>query len=217
VDVTDRRGRERLAAVRAAAFVALVLPLGAVIDQAALAGAVLPTAAELGVEGAQDLGVEAADLDRAEERTDVVLHVRLVQLQGVGRALELREVALQELIERRAGLRVPALGDLDEEAVAGSLGVAAGVRALRDHLGQHVPLLRERVQPAVHTHPQSTTRKGLDVPASASRTGARTTCHGIEVRATGATWCHDVGTDDHGPDVGAGQAWSGRRESNPRS
>jgi hypothetical protein len=187
VNVADRRRGEGLAAVRAATLVALVLPLGAVVDQAPLAGAVFSAAPELGVEGVQDLGVEAADLHLAEQRPDVVLHVRLIELQRVRRALELVQVALQQLIERRACLRVPALRDLHEQTIAGTLRIALRARALRDHLGQDVPLLRLRVSPAVHTHPQSTTRKGLDVPASPPCSGARTTCHGTETRATGAT------------------------------
>jgi hypothetical protein len=114
MDVADRRRGERLAAVWAAALVALVLPLGAMVGQALLATTVLSAPAQLGVEGVQDLGVEAADPHGPQERLDVVLHVRLVELQRVRRALELSEVALQELIERRARLRVPTLGDLDE-------------------------------------------------------------------------------------------------------
>jgi hypothetical protein len=153
VNVADRRRGEGLAAVRAATLVALVLPLGAVVDQAPLAGAVFSAAPELGVEGVQDLGVEAADLHLAEQRPDVVLHVRLIELQRVRRALELVQVALQQLIERRACLRVPALVDLVHEPDAGGLRLACGVRPRLDDLNQLVPALGQRIEAGVDADP----------------------------------------------------------------
>ena len=90
----NRRGTERLAAVRLAAFVALVLSLDTVIDGAP-ARAVAPATTQLHIEGVEGVGVERSHLHGSEQRGDVVADVPLVERLRPGRAVELVQVARQ--------------------------------------------------------------------------------------------------------------------------
>jgi len=67
VDLADRGGGERLAGVRSAAVVALVLPGRSVVDLALGLLAVVAAAAKFGLKRVHDAGVEGADLDVAKD------------------------------------------------------------------------------------------------------------------------------------------------------
>ena len=84
--------------------------------------AVLPAAPELGVEGVQDLRLEVPDRDLPEVGRDVVAHVAAVEGERVRGAVELVEVAVEQLVDGRARARVAALGDLDPKPVPDPLG-----------------------------------------------------------------------------------------------
>jgi hypothetical protein len=75
VDLPHLRRRRRLALVRAAPRAALVLARRPVVDVAAPAVAPLPATPQFGVERVQDLAVHPAELEPAEDRTDVVLDI----------------------------------------------------------------------------------------------------------------------------------------------
>jgi hypothetical protein len=85
-------------------------------------GAVLSAAAQLGIERIQDASIDLTNLEVAQERRDVVAHVAPVEGERVRCAVELVEVALQQLVHRRLSPRAPPLGDLVEQALAGRLG-----------------------------------------------------------------------------------------------
>ena len=74
-------------------------------------------AAELGVEGVEGLRLQVPDRDPAEVGRDVVADVAAVEGQRVSGAVELAEVAVEQLVDRRRRARVAALGDLDPKPV----------------------------------------------------------------------------------------------------
>jgi hypothetical protein len=61
------------------------------------------------------------------------------------------QVPIEQLVDRRARARVPALVDLAEHADASGLGQRRGFRSGRNDLYEAVPLPRERVLARVHT------------------------------------------------------------------
>jgi hypothetical protein len=71
VDVPDAAVRQRPALVRLAALIALVRAGGTVVD-ARLPVAVVPATPERGVEGIEQVTVERFDLQRADQRPDVL-------------------------------------------------------------------------------------------------------------------------------------------------
>lgn len=174
----DRRRAEGAAPVRAATVVALVLGRRPVVDRVAALRAVLPAAAQLGVERVEHLRVERTNLRRAQQRRDVVAHVAAVQGERVRRAVELVEVALQQLVDRRAGARVTPLRHLGHQARADSLRLALGVRAGRHDLAQIVPAVGHRVDPGVHHDTQGAAGQHLDAALRAPLTsGGGGACH----------------------------------------
>jgi hypothetical protein len=153
VDVPDRRRGQRAALVPAALLGALVRALGPVLDPRPAAAA-RATPAQLGVERVQGLGVELADPQVPEARRDVVADVGPVQLQRVRGAVELVQVAGQELVDGRGRPRVPLLLDLPEESGQDRLSLPAGFRAGRDDLHEVVALPRDGIDPGVHPYPE---------------------------------------------------------------
>ena len=146
--------------------VALVRLARAVVD-GLRRRAVLPAAAELGVEGVQRLRLEVPDRDLPEVGRDVVAHVAAVERQRVRGAVELAEVAVEQLVDGRARPRVAALGDLDPEPVADPLGLLPRLwaRARRPRRSMW-RLLGDRVDPGVHAHAQGAARQHLDAARS---------------------------------------------------
>ena len=115
-----------------APVVARVLPGGAVLDGRAT-GAMVPAAAQLRVEGVEHL-----------------------------RAVELVEVARQQLVDGRARAGVAFLVDLADEAVASRPRLPLGLRTGRDDRDEVVPLLRDRVHAGVHAHAPGAARQEID-------------------------------------------------------
>jgi hypothetical protein len=105
-------------------------------------------AAERGVEGLDDLDVEAADLDVAEHGADVLLDVVAVGAAGGGFDVHGREPLVEELRDGGLGAGVAALVHLAQEAGAGLLRELRGVGAGRDGLRQVVPLAVTGSMPA---------------------------------------------------------------------
>lgn len=181
MDVPDDRVRQRLAPVRPAPVVALVALRRPVVDQPR-PGAVDPAAAQLGVERVEDLGVQLADLESTNERLDVVLHVAAVELKRVRRPGELLQVLLQQVGDRRAGARVPALLDVAQHPVPDRVRLLLGVRTGRDDLDEVVPALGDRVLPGVDAHPQGAAREDVDAPLLAPRGPGLETSHDTNAR-----------------------------------
>ncbi len=148
MDLADRGGGERLAGVRSAAVVALVLPGRSVVDLALGLLAVVAAAAKFGLKRVHDAGVEGADLDVAKERADVLVGIALVDVEGVELQVCLRQVLVEQLVDRGLGTRVAALVHLVEQTDSRLLSQLLRGRAGRDDLGQVVPALRDRVDPA---------------------------------------------------------------------
>jgi hypothetical protein len=176
VDVSHRRGARGATLVFAAAVVAVVRLARAVVD-GLRRRAVLPTAAELGVEGVEGLRLQAPDRGLPEVGRDVVAHVALVEPPRVRGGVELAEVPVEQLVDRGACAWVTAFGHLDQEPVADLLGGLPCPRAGWDDLDQVVALLRDRVDPGVHAHSQGTARQHLDAAARPVLASARSACH----------------------------------------
>src|SRR6185436_9802150 len=105
VNVPNRRGVQRTAAVRAAPAVARVLASGPVLH-VRTTGAVVAAAAQLRVERVEDVCVQCSDLEPAYEGRDVLADVSRVERLGGLRAIELVEVPGQQLVDRRIRPRV---------------------------------------------------------------------------------------------------------------
>lgn len=153
--------------MRAAPLVAVVVAGGPVVD-APPAGAVVTAAAQLGVQRVEDLGIDLADRQVPDQRPDVLAHQALVEPQRVRSAVELREVALQQLGHGRPGPRVPALSDLGDEPGPRRVRLALGVPARRDQLGQVVPPPGDRIDAGVHADPQRAAGLLLDAALRSS-------------------------------------------------
>jgi len=80
--------------VLTAVVVATMLDSGAVLDKGT-PGAVIPAPAQLRVERVEDVRIQRAELDLAQERRDVVSDIATVERQGAGGAVELVEVTLE--------------------------------------------------------------------------------------------------------------------------
>jgi hypothetical protein len=82
--------------------------------------AVVPAAAQLGVEGVQHLGVDLADGAPADrQRVDVLARVPLQRLLGAPLEVGIRQMHLDELAQRRVGPRMPTLRDLPDQLITG--------------------------------------------------------------------------------------------------
>lgn len=79
-----------------------------------------------------------------------------------GGAVELFEIALDQLVDGRARARVAVLRELANEAVSGVLRGAPGLRPGRDDLDQVVPALRDRVDAGVDADTEGAARKLVD-------------------------------------------------------
>ncbi len=141
-------------------------------------GAVVAATAQLGVEGVEDVGVERPDLEPAEEGREVVADVTAIERPRAVRAVELVEVALQQLVDCRVGPRVAALGDLGQQPIPGRTRLALGRRAGWDRLDERVPLLRDGVHSGVDAHPEGAARQYVDAAPLATRGDHPATRHG---------------------------------------
>ena len=115
-------------AVRAAAPVALMGPRRPVVDPVPL-GAVVAESPHLRVQRVEYVGVEVADLSPTDERPNVLLDVLAVPADGALPALVLVEVAVEQLVDRGARARVPALVDRRQEPAPDGLGLLPRLRA----------------------------------------------------------------------------------------
>ena len=115
----------------------------------------------------------------AEKWRDVIADVAAVKRQGTGRSIELIEVALDQLIHRGVGSRIPALLDLADQPVANGTGPSVGPRSGSNDLGQVVPTLAHRIESGVDA-----TRSA---PLGSSSMPPRARCAGVPSdRATNA-------------------------------
>jgi hypothetical protein len=106
--------------VWAAPVVALVRALDPVIDRLPTR-AMKPATAQLGVERIQDVRVQVTDLPFPERWRDVDPVISAIERQGVGCAIELIEVAGDQLVDRRVRPRVAAFADVAEQSGEGIL------------------------------------------------------------------------------------------------
>ena len=173
--------------MRTTALIALVLDLRAVIHDCSTTSAVHTAPPELGVEGVQDLSTHAADLLVAEQRNDVVPHETLVALARGGFDARDLQVALHQLSDGRGRPRLTSRIDLSGQAGPDLLGLRSCLRSSRNDLCEVVPLLRDRVVPGVHPHPQRPAGQLLNRPASTPRRG-RGGRHGATVAPTRTTF-----------------------------
>ena len=164
MDLEQRPGGERAAGVRLAPGVACVVAGGAVLGEPAPA-AVRPASAQLLVERVEDLAVDLADLNAAEQRLDVVLDEPAVAVQRGRLDVEHLQVPFEELANRRAGARVAPFVDLSEQAGTRLLRQLPRPRAGLDRLGEVVALARQRVDPGVHADPQRAAGALFDLAA----------------------------------------------------
>lgn len=151
--MADRPLAQRAAPMRATTRIALMLDLGAVIDQCATTPAVRTAPPKLGVEGVQDLATDTTDLLIAEQRDDVVPDKALIALaRGRFDAGDL-QVALHQLRDGRRRMSLAARVELGEQLRADLLRLRGRLRAGGDDLLEAVPPLRDRVDPGVDAHP----------------------------------------------------------------
>jgi hypothetical protein len=170
VNLADGGARERLADVASALRVAVVRPVGRVVDLDP-AVAVLPAAPQDRVVRVQELAVEPRDLERAEARADVDADDLLVAVpRGVFDFEEL-EIAVQELVDRGLGPRVALLVDLRGEPALHLRGLLASVLARGDGLDEVVPLAAEWVDARVHADAEGAVGADLDLAALSSGHG----------------------------------------------
>jgi hypothetical protein len=101
---------------------------------------VRPTCPELPVERVQHLAVDVADLDLADERTEVIADQRLVAVQGGRLDVQQLQVPIEELVDRRTGARIPPLVDLGEQPGACLLSLACCPRTGGNDLREMVRL-----------------------------------------------------------------------------
>jgi hypothetical protein len=113
--------------MRTAPFVALVRGLGAVFGEGPSV-AMVATATELGVIGVEDIRVDRADLDLADERLDVVPDVSGVGAKGRLVQLGQIQMPLDQLAQARLGPGLPAFVDLGLKPPDGSLGLLRSFR-----------------------------------------------------------------------------------------
>ena len=132
-------------------------------------GDTIPTSAQLRVERVQDVRVQRTDLDLAEEGRDVVADVATVERQRGGSAVELVEVALQQLVHRGVASRVPSLFDLTDQPVVDPRCLSASLGSRRNDLDQVMPALAHRIDSGIDPDPQRPTREPVDAALGTSR------------------------------------------------
>jgi hypothetical protein len=130
VNLADRGGAEWPAVVRSAAVVALVGGLGAVFGEGSSV-AMVATATEFGVVGIEDVGIDRADLDLADQRVDVVPDVSAVGAKSCLVQLGQLQVPLDQLAEARVGPGLSPFVDLGLKPTDGSLGLVGGLWRVR--------------------------------------------------------------------------------------
>jgi hypothetical protein len=138
VDLADAGVGESAAPVGAAPTVAGVGPVGAVLGVPP-AGAVITTPAKGGVEGLQDLGVQASDLQVPELRSDVLLDLADVPAPGRRLNVEDFQLPVEQLVDRGASSWAAPFVDLAEQPGPDALGFLPRARPRRDRLGEVVP------------------------------------------------------------------------------
>jgi hypothetical protein len=125
------------------------------IDDLVAGLAMDPAAPELGVERVELVRAQRAGLLAADERPDVLVQVPLVHQVRAGADVDHLEVAIQQLVHRGRGPRVPTLVDLVDHPCPSGLSLSDRLRPRRDDLRQPVPLSRDGVVAGVHTHAKS--------------------------------------------------------------
>jgi len=78
--------------------------------------AVVPAAAEFGIERFEGFGIDLTDLHGAEHRSNVLADIALVSAPGVSSDIQEGEIPLQKLIDGGRGPGVSLLVDLVEQA-----------------------------------------------------------------------------------------------------
>jgi hypothetical protein len=187
VDLADGPGRQRRADMPPAAAVASVGPVGAVIDRTAPA-AMVAAAAQLGIERVQDVRVDRADLLMPDQRPDVLVDIAAVGRQRGAFGFDHLQVAVEQLVQRRAGPWVPLLPDLGEHPSQRRVGQVTRLRASRNDLGEVAAALGDRVTADVDAHLQRPAGQLPDAAALALATPDRR-CHVRHGRALRGTAC----------------------------
>jgi len=181
VDLPDRTVTERLAAVRAATFVAFVFIAHAVLDER-------PTRAmgtaplKFGVVGVERLAVDASDGEIAEHWLDVFADQAFVPVAGCVLHPQHAHVALQELVHGCTGAGIALLVNFGEQLGPDLLGFLGRFRAGGDDLRQVVPLACDRVNAGVHADPERPAGERFDL-ATGSSLGLGRCRHGAMVAA----------------------------------
>ena len=174
-------GASRSAPVWPTPLVALVLARRAMVDPAAGAVAVVPAAAELGVERVQSLGPHSAGFRPPQKGSDVQLQVPAVGAVGGHADVQRLQVPVEQLIHRRTGARAALLVDGVEEPGSGGLCSRLLAGPGIDDLDEGVPLPRHRVLAAVYADAQRPAGQLVDRPALPPAPGL-CSCHGSRVR-----------------------------------
>jgi hypothetical protein len=164
VDLEQGAGCERPADVRLAPVVACVRARGAVLGEPPPV-AVRPAGAELLEERVQDLAVDPADLNLADERLDVVLDEPAVAVERGRLDVQHLQVPFQKLAHCRTSAGIAAFVDLGQQAGTRLLGFLHRPRAGLDRLRQVVALARQRIDPGVHADTERAARALLDLAA----------------------------------------------------
>lgn len=86
---------------------------------------------------------------------------------GCSGAVELVEVALEQLVDGRVRPRVPPLVDLTHQSIPGGVSLLLGLRSRRDDLDEVVPTLRHRVDTGVYADAECTAGQLVDAPSLA--------------------------------------------------
>ncbi len=94
----------------------------------------------------------------------MVASVRTVEVDRGGRARELVEVAVEQLVDGGAGARGTALLDLLHELDADDLRLLLCARTGRDDLRRVVALAGQGVEPGVHADAHAPLRSGSMLP-----------------------------------------------------
>src|SRR5262249_33526959 len=105
------------------------------------------------------------------------------------------DVAVHQLVDRRAGARVAVLVDLVEQPGTNLLGFLLRARARRDNLHEGVIALGEGIAARVDAHSQGAAWQGVDAaagsPGACLRTGHARSLPQISCHSSCHDWCHE--------------------------
>jgi hypothetical protein len=141
-----------------------------VVDQPSV-GAVNLAAPQLGIQRVQGVGVQRAGLLPPDERPDVLLQVARVARCVVGPTSRVSKIAVEQLIDCRAGAGVASFVDLRQEPGPGRFGQRQRLRTGRNHLDGSCLLPLTGSLPAYTRTHSTPLRSSSIVPRARRRAG----------------------------------------------